>query len=54
MLLNYIALSNTTFILILIGAKSDLDIAIEKSQGLGTAACQAFTQRAMIRRYQGL
>ena len=34
-------------------AKSDLEMAIEKSAGLGTAACQAFTQRAMIRRLEG-
>ena len=34
-------------------AKSDLEAAIEKSGGVGSAACQAFTQRAMIRRLEG-
>ncbi|XP_067946175.1 tetratricopeptide repeat protein 36-like [Watersipora subatra] len=35
------------------GAKNDLELAIAKSGGVGSAACQAFTQRALIRRLQG-
>lgn len=34
-------------------AKVDLDTAISKSQGLGHPACQAYTQRAMIKRLEG-
>lgn len=34
-------------------AMADLNTAIEISKGKGRAACQAFTQRAMIHRLQG-
>ncbi|XP_063605475.1 tetratricopeptide repeat protein 36 homolog [Penaeus indicus] len=34
-------------------AMADLNTAIELSKGKGRAACQAFTQRAMIHRLQG-
>ena len=30
-----------------------LDTAVQLSQGRGRAACQAFTQRAMVHRLQG-
>ncbi|CAL1543799.1 unnamed protein product [Lymnaea stagnalis] len=35
------------------GAKSDLNKALELSQGKGPAACQAFTQRGLIRKREG-
>uniref|UniRef100_A0A0P4WGF0 Uncharacterized protein n=1 Tax=Scylla olivacea TaxID=85551 RepID=A0A0P4WGF0_SCYOL len=34
-------------------AMADLDTAVRLSRGLGRAACQAFTQRAMVHRLQG-
>lgn len=34
-------------------AKSDLEMALVKSSEVGPAACQAFIQRAMIRRLEG-
>ncbi|GFS04450.1 tetratricopeptide repeat protein 36-like [Elysia marginata] len=36
-----------------LGASADLDKAIELSQGRGTAACQAFTQRGLIKKKEG-
>ena len=35
------------------GARQDLDKAIELSHGQGKAACQAYTQRALLRRREG-
>lgn len=35
------------------GAKEDLDKAIALSSGCTKAACQAYTQRAIIKRYEG-
>lgn len=34
-------------------AMTDLDMALRLSEGKGRAACQAFTQRAMIHRLHG-
>ncbi|RUS70705.1 hypothetical protein EGW08_021537 [Elysia chlorotica] len=35
------------------GARADLDKAIELSEGRGSAACQAFTQRGLIKKKEG-
>lgn len=35
------------------GARADLDKAIELSQGRGTAACQAYTQRGLLKKKEG-
>jgi len=35
------------------GALNDLEKAIELSEGHGKVACQAYTQRGLIRRLQG-
>lgn len=35
------------------GAKADLDKALELSAEKGTPACQAFTQRGLIRKKEG-
>lgn len=35
------------------GAESDLDRAIELSRGRGRVACQAYTQRGLVRKLQG-
>ncbi len=39
--------------LCLAGALQDLDKAIELSEGRGKAACQAYTQRAMLHKLDG-
>lgn len=41
------------YLLLLTEAMTDLDTALELSQGKGRAACQAYTQRAMIQRLRG-
>lgn len=41
------------FICCHLGALRDLNEAIRTSNGVGKAACQAFTQRAMLHRLNG-
>ena len=36
-----------------VGAMADLDKAIELSNGKGKVACQAYTQRAILKRVKG-